>query len=172
VEILQGGADETSKTPEAIVLLARAYANQGRLEEALQWSAKALIADKLNAGYHYLQANILLEQGALPQAVQALKRTLYLDPDFVLGHLALGNLARQQGEAGAAARYFSTARSLLARRPREEILPESEGITVGRLIEIIAAQRGLVEPGEKRSAVSQERVLSALRSARDGRKAQ
>lgn len=171
VEILQGDADETLKTVEAMALRARAYANQGRLVEALDWSAKALSADRLNAGYHYLQANILLEQGALPEARQALKRTLYLDPGFVLAHLALANLARQQGEAGRAARYFDAARSLLARHPREEVLPESEGITAGRLMEIINAQRGLVSRGDARPAGGKERVSSVLPTGWGGGKA-
>jgi chemotaxis protein methyltransferase CheR len=128
--------------PEAAALLARALANQGRLAEALEWSEKAVRAEKLHAGHQYLRAAILLELGALEAAREAWKRTLYLDPDFVLAHVGLANLARRQGEAEASAKHLAAALRILAGRPREEITPESEGMTVGRLIEMITAQQG------------------------------
>jgi chemotaxis protein methyltransferase CheR len=129
-------------TPQAVALVARACANQGRLKEALEWCESAIQADKLYAGHHYLRASILLEQGALDEAQQALNRTLYLDSGFVLGHMALASLARKRGEVETAARHLSIVRRLLATCGREEIVPESEGITAGRLIEIIDAQQG------------------------------
>jgi len=58
---------------------------------------KAIAADKLDAGLHYLLATILQEQGAIEQAVAAFKRSLYLDQNFVLAHFALGNHALRQG---------------------------------------------------------------------------
>lgn len=142
-ETLEADEDESAQTPEAKALVARAYANQGKLAEALARCEGAIERDKLQPEYHYLRATILFEQGALEEAKQALQRALYLDADFVPGYLALGNLARQQGQAAAAARHFHTARALLAARGRDEIVPESEGMTAGRLLEILNTQRGL-----------------------------
>lgn len=48
--------------PAGMRLLAKAFANQGRYDEALEWIERALSADKLDAGSHYLQAIILQEQ--------------------------------------------------------------------------------------------------------------
>jgi chemotaxis protein methyltransferase CheR len=64
-----------------------------------------------------------------------------LDPDFVLAHFALGNLARNEGKFREADRHFEHALALTRAQPHDEILPESEGITAGRLSEIIMASR-------------------------------
>ena len=49
------------ETPRATALLARAYANQGKLSKAREWCEKAIVADKLNPGFYYLCATILQE---------------------------------------------------------------------------------------------------------------
>lgn len=126
---------------QAVTLLARAYANQGKLAEALEWCERGIAADKLNAGLHYLCATILQEQGMLNEAKRALKRTLYLDPDFALAHFALGSLARRQGKLGESHKHFDNALALLRVCPQEESVPESEGITARRLMEIIGGNR-------------------------------
>jgi chemotaxis protein methyltransferase CheR len=122
---------------KAMGLLARIYANQGCLGDALEWCKKAVAADKLNPGWCYLLATILQEQGKVEEAVTILRRALYLDQNFVLAHFALGNLTRRQGKLKESQRHFDNALSLLSAVRQENILPESEGITAGRLIEII-----------------------------------
>ena len=122
---------------KAIALLARAYANQGRLAEALEWCEKAIAADKLNSGLRYLHATILQEQGLIDEANISLKQALYLNQDFVLAHFALGNLALQQGKRKESKKHFGNALMLLRSYPQAEILPGSEGITASRLREII-----------------------------------
>ena len=119
--------------------MARDCANQGRLDEALAWCEKAIAADKLNPAQHYLMATILQEQGKHDNAIQSLMRALYLDPDFVLAHFALGNLHQAQGRYRQAQRHFENAQLLLRRHAPDEILPESDGLTAGRMAEIITA---------------------------------
>jgi len=121
----------------AIALLCRIRANQGRLEEALQWAEQALRADKLNPGFHYLRAIILQEQGDSDEAAASLKRALYLDQDLVLAHFTLGNIALRQGKGRASRRHFTHALAILARYQPDDLLPESEGMPAGRLSEII-----------------------------------
>ncbi len=75
----QVGRNELQPYGKAIALLARAYANQGKLTEALEWCEKAIVADKLNPGFYYLCATILQEQGQVEEAVKSLKQALYLD---------------------------------------------------------------------------------------------
>lgn len=128
----------------AMGLLARVYANLGQLVQALEWCEKAIAADKLNTGCHYLRAIILQEQGALAQAQLSLQRTLYLDPKFVLAHFALGHLSRQQGKVKESEKHFANALLILETHREEEVLAESDGLTAGRLAEIIrsTSQRG------------------------------
>jgi len=120
-----------------MALLARVYANEGKLSEAEEWSQKANVADKLNPGYRFLLATILQERGQMDNAMATLRQALYLDQNFPLAYFALGNLAHRRGNPNAAAKYFQNALSLLRSHPKEEILPEAEGITAGRLIDVI-----------------------------------
>jgi len=122
---------------KAMALLARAYANQGKLAEAVEWCKKAITTDKLNPSYYYLLAIITQEQGQMNEVVTSLRQTLYLDPNFVLAHFALGNLTQRQGRLKESRKHFENALLLLKAHQQDDILPESEGITAGRLIEII-----------------------------------
>lgn len=122
---------------ESILLLARLHANQGELSQAEKECQQAIAADKLNPRAHFLMANILQEQGKTADAAGALKKVLYLDPHFVLAHFSLGNLAWRQGRIEEARKHFENALGLLEKRAPEEILPESEGVSAGRLMEVI-----------------------------------
>ncbi len=124
---------------EALSLNARDCANQGRLGEAIEWCAKAIAADKMNPARHYLLAAIQQEQGQLDAAAQSLNRALYLDSGFVLAHFALGNLRLSQGKRREAERHFTNALATLQTHPHDEILPEAEGLTAGRLVEIVTS---------------------------------
>jgi chemotaxis protein methyltransferase CheR len=121
----------------AMLLLARGYANGGKLAEALGWCDKAVAADKVSASAHYLRATILEEQGSLQEAVRAFKQVLYVDPQFVLGHFSLGNLALKQGRRQESEKHFENVLLLLARYEPEAIVPESEGLPAGLLREMI-----------------------------------
>lgn len=122
---------------EAAVLQCRVYANQGKLAEARELLEQAIDGDRLKAGLHYLRAMILQEQGAADEAVVSLKRALYLDQDLVLAHFSLGNLALRQGKMKEARKHFANTLSLLDRYDPADILPESEGLSAGRLGEIM-----------------------------------
>lgn len=120
---------------------ARDCANQGRLSEAAEWCRKAISINKLNPGHHYLLAIIQQEQGQHNDAAQSLMRALYLDPGFVLAHYALGNLCHAQGKHHAAERHFDNALDALRTYSPDVALPEADGLTAGRLAEIIEAMR-------------------------------
>ncbi len=124
---------------ERLSLRARDCANQGRLDEASEWCRKAIVHDKLNPAFHYLLATIEQEQGLNDNAAQSLLRALYLDDHFVLAHFALGNLRRAQGRPREAQRHFNNALAALRRYAADEVLPESDGLTAGRLGEIVAS---------------------------------
>jgi chemotaxis protein methyltransferase CheR len=131
--------------PEDFARLTRSRANEGRLDEALAWSERWIVADKLDAVAHYLHAMVLQEQGDREQARRSLERAIYLEPGFVLAHFALGNLA---GHGTHMHRHFQNALELLRQMPATDIVPESDGLTAGRLSEIITAllpARGLRE---------------------------
>lgn len=127
---------------EMIALLIRACANHGKLNEALEWCEKAIAIDKMNPGFYYLHATMLQEQGCIEESVKSLKRALYLDSNFILVHFALGILSRKKGKLKESVKHLENALSTLNTLKEEDIIPESEGITVKRLKEIIVSTMG------------------------------
>lgn len=120
-----------------IELLIRAYANLGDFDRALQWCERGIASDRLNPTLHYLHAIILEELRDVTAGLDALRRTLFLDPDFILGHIALGFSARKRGREQDAIRHFANARNLLKKLRNDDPVPESGGLTAGRLQEIL-----------------------------------
>lgn len=130
-------AQRTSLSPRELLFGARCYANLGDLGRARSWCEQAIGEDKLAPGAHYLLATILMEQGCGHEAADALRRALYLQPGFVLAHWTMGHLAHRRGEASEARRHWRNARALLSGLPALEVLPESDGLTAGRLLELM-----------------------------------
>ncbi|MHB8836966.1 MAG: CheR family methyltransferase [Candidatus Methylomirabilia bacterium] len=117
----------------------RALANRGQLAQALATCEAAIAGNKVDPGLQYLAAVILQELDRKLDAVAAFRRALYLDPDFVLAYFSLGNLLLHQEKVKAARKCFENVVALLAGRLDEEVLPESEGLTAGRLRQIVHA---------------------------------
>lgn len=139
IDVLLALATQQTNNLPQVSLLARALANQGRVAEALTWCDLWIAADKLDAKAHYLRAVIQLELADQEQARHSLQRAIYLQPDLVVAHFALGSLARSRGRRHEAGRHFSNTQHLLAGLPPTSLLPESDGLTAGRLVEAIAA---------------------------------
>ena len=133
--------------PPAFSQVARALANQGKLTEALACCDRWIAADKMDAAGHYLRAVVLLEHGHQDDARGALQRVLYLEPTFVLAHFALGSLARSRDRHDEADKHFANTLDLLGRLLPHDVLPESDGLTAGRLTETITAMTELGGPG-------------------------
>jgi chemotaxis protein methyltransferase CheR len=132
---LEPGANDA----RLLALHAHALANQGDLDAALAAAERWIAADKLDSAGHYLHAMVLQELGQRLPARLALQRAVYLQPDFTLAHFALGNVARAEARHDEARRHFANTAQLLRGHAAEEVVPESEGLNVGRLREIIAA---------------------------------
>ncbi|HSI23314.1 MAG TPA: CheR family methyltransferase [Methylophilaceae bacterium] len=122
---------------QAMLQKARAHANRGELPAARECCERAVETDRLNSVGHYLLGTILQELGRTPEAATAHKRALFLDPEFVLAHFALGNIYRDQHKPHAAAKHFDNALLILGKHREDDLLPESDGLTYGRLMEII-----------------------------------
>ena len=128
--------------PGLLSLLTRALANQGRLAEALAWSEHWITADKLDPAAHYLRAIVLQETGELEAARRCLDRAVYLQPGFALAHFALANLARSDSRQVDADKHLQNAAYALRACTPDEALPESDGLTARRLLEIITEAIG------------------------------
>lgn len=126
-------ADNDYQT-KALGLLAKVYANQGNLSEARNLGEEAILKDKLNPAAYYFLASVCQEQGDHGESVRLLKKSLYLDHEFVLAHFHLASLVPNQAEAR---KHLKNTFSLLNNRTADEVLPGSDGLTVGRLLETV-----------------------------------
>ena len=108
-ELGNAASHEDNEKSETLCHTARSYANLGKLTEAVSWCEKAIAINKLNPAAHYLLATICQELGQSATAIQSLRHTLYLDPDFVLAHFALGNLCMSHDRYHEADRHFGNA---------------------------------------------------------------
>ncbi len=118
--------------------LARAAADQQQWAKAHQLLARAPLLDLPCA---WLRALIDEQRGQLEDAVQAIRRCLYIDHNFALAYFTLGNLYLAQGKRALAQQQWSNAASLLADTPPSDPLPLGEGITAGEVLAAISAQQ-------------------------------
>ncbi len=117
-----------------VSLLIRIFANKGDLVNALEWCQKALKVEKLDPFLHYLHAEILVAQGKPDEGINALKKSLFLDPNLISARYLLGLLEQQSKELRHNAhKEFALTLELLENHAPEEILPGTEGLSVERV---------------------------------------
>ena len=117
--------------------LGRVYANKGNLAEAQNWCERAVQKDKLQAEPYLVLSMIYQQFDLLEMAIDNLKKTLYLEPTLALAHYNLANIYRQQGNAKLARKSFQNVQRLLKDKPRDELIPEGDGLVVGRLLQLV-----------------------------------
>lgn len=129
-----------SKHPGYLLLLARIKANKGLLQEAERLCNKAIGFEKVNTEAHYLLANVYNEQGKTRDAITSINKTLFLDPDFSMAHFLLGNIANNTLDG---LKHYNNALKSLSKLNNEDLVAGSDGLTAGRLSEMIKSIRDL-----------------------------
>ncbi len=119
--------------------LSRSFANKGMLPDAEKWCLQAISANKINPASLYLLALIRIEQQRIGEAIIILRQALYLEPDFVVAHYTLANLYHRGGKETETERHLRIALQILQTVQAGTELPESEGISAGKMSEMIAS---------------------------------
>jgi chemotaxis protein methyltransferase CheR len=120
---------------------AKLRAGRGELDEAEQLIELSLTRAPLLAPALHLRGLVAQERGDLGGALSSFRGAVYADPAFVLAHVALGTLCVRLGRVRAAGRALDAAASLLEPRNPDELVDEGDGLTVGRLAELVVLQR-------------------------------
>jgi len=84
-------------------------ADQGHLETALTDIQAALPSSPFSADLYQLLGSIQLSQGRLPEARDALRRAVYLNPDHEQSLLQLAIVYQRLGDDAHATRYRKRA---------------------------------------------------------------
>jgi chemotaxis protein methyltransferase CheR len=117
----------------AALQTARREANQGHHREALKYLDKVLGGHRLDAEIHYLRATIAWEAGETVEAQNSLRRAIFLEPDFILAHYLMANLAKTTGNMIEAERHWAITHDLLEHFDPEAEVPYSEGLSASQL---------------------------------------
>jgi chemotaxis protein methyltransferase CheR len=138
--LLQVAQQEPRHAP-ACTLLGRAYANLGYWQEAEKWCRQAVGLDRLALDAYYTLALVLQHQRRLREAIDAMRKVVYIDRHNVLGHFGLADLYHSSGQLPLALKSLDNALRLLETRPEKELIPGSGGITAGGLRGAIVGQQ-------------------------------
>jgi chemotaxis protein methyltransferase CheR len=111
----------------------RRLADRGQWRSAASCAQKLVEANGLNPAAHFMLA-LVLEHTASPiQAVQSLRRAIYLDRAFVMAHYHLGLILERQRDARRARRAFENVLELLGSRAPADLIEHGDGISAAEL---------------------------------------
>lgn len=113
---------------------ARAALTDGRYGDAAELAGQAAAAHPLDAAAHRVRGEALVALGRDDDALVALRKALYLDPDDGMAHFQLAGALARCGHPAAAAREYRAAADVLGRRPRGVPAPELAGRDVDELV--------------------------------------
>jgi chemotaxis protein methyltransferase CheR len=111
-------------------------ADRGEWRKALQFCEQAFAEDGLNPLVYFYHAMIMEQLGEIQTATKSLRKAIYLDGAFVLGHYHLALRLQKENEKETAARHFKTALELLSGMPAGRIFEEGDGITALALTQL------------------------------------
>jgi len=111
LDIINSYRKEILKSAFLLSAEATALANLGKLDKAADLCYQSLAIDSTNINTHFLLAMILIELNRTKEAEVELRKTLFLDHQFVMGHFQLGLLLikNKQHELGLKCLYNALA---------------------------------------------------------------
>ncbi|HEX2869227.1 MAG TPA: CheR family methyltransferase [Ignavibacteriales bacterium] len=128
------------KRAEAFEILIRALTSAGDTDLAIDWCRKGIEENKLSARFYILLANLLNLAGDITGAIEELKKAVFLEPENFIANFYLANVYRKNNETELARRHLKQALNILGTFDPEEVLAETEGITAGRMKEVVERQ--------------------------------
>jgi chemotaxis protein methyltransferase CheR len=123
------------RSAEELARTARAAGNEHGPEAGVSAALAALAEWPLSSELHLLHALFAAELGHDDDAIAALRRALYLDPDLEVAHYHLGVLLSRAQDPIGARRALRRAEALLARAPPDAPARASAKETHRRLLE-------------------------------------
>ncbi len=114
-------------------LLAQAWANLGKTEQASFYCNQAIEIDSLSVSPYYLLAHIAEEKGDTSSAKKLFKKIIYLAPTSINAYLELGDIYQRESDKSRAEKMITTAWGLLKQLPAHFLIEPSKN-TVSELM--------------------------------------
>jgi chemotaxis protein methyltransferase CheR len=116
---------------------ATALANLGKLDKAADLCHQSLEIDSTNINTHFILAMVLVELNRMKEAELELRKTLFLDHQFVMGHFQLGLLLIKNKQRDLGLKCLENALSIVKNFDPSKQVNESSLINYGNLAEIL-----------------------------------
>jgi chemotaxis protein methyltransferase CheR len=135
----------------SLALRVRAIAGRHGPGSAAAVLARAIERCPMSPSLHLLRARLLIDLARDDEAIDALRRVLYLDRSVAIASFLLAAVLRRQGRMDAARRAYRNARDLARARPAGEPLPLSDGELAGSVAALADAELSRLAgaPGER-----------------------
>lgn len=118
-------------------MLSHIASNRGDFDEAVAWSERCIKIDALFKEPYYTLATIYMAKGHLNLAMAQIKKALYIDPDFILGHFVMGSLYRLMQVPAEAEKCFQRMQGFISSKATDEVIFETEFLAVGMLSQFL-----------------------------------
>ena len=118
---------------KTFTLLIKSYSNSGILIKGEKTIKKLLLNNAATSEIYYLYASFLKEQNEINESEIVLKKAIYLNHRHILSHLMLGDISSINDKKNIAVKYYKTVIELLEKYNDNDILPDSDGLTAGRI---------------------------------------
>jgi len=136
---------QQGKTAALLQHKAKVMANLGELKTAKGLCDESVVLDPLDKHIYFLRAMVLLEMGDDNAVEVDLRKTIYLDAQFVEAHFQLGILLIRNAKAAAGKRALRNALKLAKSAPPEGELHHASGMTFQRFVGILEREMEMYE---------------------------
>jgi chemotaxis protein methyltransferase CheR len=110
-------------------LLIRSLLNLSRIEEATILAESACQTESLDATNHLLLALVMMSEQRQKEAAAVIRKALFLDRNYIVGHFLLGISSFCTGDREQAAKSMKNAQTLLKALPHDATIPLAEDDT-------------------------------------------
>lgn len=142
-ELFLKAQGDDGRAAEPCFRLAVLAADRGEHDNALGLCLQAIERNSLDTRFYQLMSIVEGERGDTQAAITALRKAVFLDRDFVMGHFGLAVNFLKMQEQQHAERHLRNCVSLLESANDDDILPGVEEIAAGWLKKVV--QKNLKE---------------------------
>jgi chemotaxis protein methyltransferase CheR len=136
-ELFLKARGDDDRAAEPCFRLAVVAADRGAHDDALGLCLQAIERDSLDTRFYQLMSIVESERGNTEAAITALRKAVFLDRDFIMGHFGLAVNFLKVQEQKHAERHLRNCSSLLESANDDDILPGVEEIAAGWLKKVV-----------------------------------
>jgi chemotaxis protein methyltransferase CheR len=130
--------NKTELTASLLNAKITALTNLGKLEQAIQCCKDNLHRHPTNIHIHFMLAMALNELNHTEEAEAELRRTLFLDRQFVIGHFQLGLMLLRNAQHAEGIKSLQNAMTIAKAKPATETVTGFTNMNYGQLSEVLS----------------------------------